>query len=298
MYRINDSNETDGRFLLHALAKQVLGSPVNGSVLWLACGPITDRQVATALKKNGCEVATLYLRGGMQSPEAASLPLAIRSLTTEIACAFTKNTNTIESWNPERFLQGCYKQVKTWLKEQTRQPCWVLLDDVSSLATMLGDPRVVYRFVDSLNALPNKQNVKSFGLAIRCSNDFDQGVYKEKKLEDQNVNSAPLWVGFGGQCNNLQRDAVPTTPWERHLVELADGIVDVVPLSSGYSREAHGRLVFTLHPSGRGWRNVEADDTPKSSDSLAGFATNSTVNYCITDNGVRAIRLRARTSRQ
>ena len=295
---INDSNETDGRFLLHALAKQNLGNPTNGNVLWLACGPVTDVQVATALKKNGCDIATLYLRSSLQTPKTSSLPLTIRSLTVDMASTCLQMSDEV-TWNPDQFLRGWYKQVKSWVNEQSRKPCWVLLDDVSSLASVLGDPRLVHRFVHSLTALSNNNQGQSFGITIRCSNDVDQSLYKAKQLEDQNLKSAPLWVGFGGQCNNPQYKSIESAiPWERHLVDLADGIVDVVPLSSGYSREAHGRLIFTLHPSGRGWRNVAGDEGLKSSDSLTGFKINSTVNYCITDNGVRAIRLRGSTSKQ
>ena len=62
-------------------------------------------------------------------------------------------------------------------------------------------------------------------------------------------------------------------PWERQLVEMADTVVDVVPLASGYSREVHGRLIFTS-------KAVSA--TIKQQESY---------NYCLTDNQALVIRV-------
>ena len=65
-----------------------------------------------------------------------------------------------------------------------------------------------------------------------------------------------------------------------------DTIVDVIPLISGYSREAHGRLVFSECPGGRGW-----GDSSKQQPQSASW-NKLVINYSLNDNGVRAIRLR------
>mmetsp|Transcript_12767 Transcript_12767/g.18188 ORF Transcript_12767/g.18188 Transcript_12767/m.18188 type:complete len:150 (-) Transcript_12767:35-484(-) len=128
--------------------------------------------------------------------------------------------------------------------------------------------------------------------------------------EDRN---ASLYLHFG-----------PSLAWERALVELADGIIDVSPLPSGYSREAHGRLIFTERIGGKGWKKKDHHPNPNKSISvvdvgghssrnrnstlggtrirasstsnslLKGFS-NTVVNYVCDDASVRAIRLRTGT---
>jgi hypothetical protein len=275
-----DSVETDGRFLLHTLCTQALAG--NGRVLWLTGGPVTETQVATGLKKIGCDAATGYLRNG------ASPSLNIKSLAVEIATQ-TLVADDDQAWNAEAYLKKIYKDIKTWVQQQddSKGPSWVLLDDVSALASLVGE-RLVYCFVDSLSALASRLGEHSFGLMIRCSHDVDQEFLKEQALNDNNTN--PGWVGAGGQSRDLQRQE--WIPWERHLVELADGIVDVVPLTSGYSREAHGRLIFSEQPGGRGWSDGNSSSTQATSTPWNKLV----INYCIQDNGVRAIRLRGTLS--
>jgi hypothetical protein len=343
---IYDSVETDGRFLLYTLAKQVLttpattttattsgggswnseAGPASGRVLWLECAPVSNQQVATGLKKIGCDAAATYLRGHNNNPRSSTLssssalsPLTIRSLGVEVGASVMSSTSldgnidgakTAEEtvkWNGEAFLIGLYKQVKQWLAEEQkhpdrrRLPSWIILDDVSSLAMMLGDSRPVYKFVDSLNGL---SSLIGFGLAIRCSHDVDQEFYKQKQLDGQNRNNNDNaanvgWVGLGGLCNNDNNNQIHGyVPWERYLTELADGIVDVMPLTSGYSREVHGRLIFTVHPVGRGWNepSVGAGGGTRRNNHDNGLLwTSLAINYAIADNGVRAIRLRGST---
>jgi hypothetical protein len=68
---------------------------------------------------------------------------------------------------------------------------------------------------------------------------------------------------------------------------MADGIVDVLPLASGYTREAHGKLLFTACPGGRGW----GDDSKGRSD-----GSTLVFNYCLTDSKVQAIQIRGTLS--
>jgi hypothetical protein len=278
------------------------------------------------LKKIGCDVAAMYLRGhnnnprsSTVSPSSALSPLTIRSLGVELAASVLSSNSLdsnidgattaeeTETWNGEAFLIGLYKQVKHWLAEEQkhpdrqRLPIWIILDDVSSLAMMLGDSRPVFKFVDSLNGL---SSLIGFGLAIRCSHDVDQELYKQKQLDGQNRNNNTKaanvgWMGMGGLCNNDSYNQIHGyVPWERYLTELADGIVDVLPLTSGYSREAHGRLIFTVHPVGRGWNepSVGAGGATRRNKPDGGLLwTSLAINYAIADNGVRAIRLRGST---
>lgn len=166
------------------------------------------------------------------------------------------------------FVKDVYTQVKNWLdaahreKSEDSMNCHtlVILDDASTLSTLVGE-RLTYGLILSLCAL-SKSPSYSCGFAIRCMNDCD--------IEAANltVPRTTDWFGVGSGAGSTD-----TPPWERSLVELSDTVVDVVPLASGYSREAHGRLNFTRRT---------ADTTARQT---------SVFNYCLTDNQVLAIRI-------
>jgi hypothetical protein len=278
-----DSIETDGRFVLYTLATQILKKQVCGRVLWLTGSPVTDRQVAMALKKSGCDVAAAYLRDASKSHQN----LKIQSLAADVATTLLSLEEEEEKeFDPETFLKQIYKQVKTWLQDgkSSEGLSWVLLDDVSSLAAIFGE-KIVFCFIDSLNALAMRwQGTNAFGMVIRCSHDLDQTLNKRATDIDEEKDQTG-WMGAGGlgHKQQLKHNQQHWIPWERSINESVDAIVDVVPLTSGYSREAHGRLIFSECPSGRGWGAPQKNTS--SWNELV-------INYCLHDNGVRAIRLR------
>ena len=122
------------------------------------------------------------------------------------------------------------------------------------LSVLVGE-RLAYSLILSLNSLKVNEN-HPFGLVIRCSNDYD-------------IDASEL-TGRG-LVENIDLSATTNVPWERSLVELADFIVDVTLLPSGYSRDVHGRLTI----SGRA---AEASNT-------------GLYNFCLTDNQVLLMRL-------
>lgn len=278
---ICDSIQTDGRFLCYTFAKQALA--MSCKVLWLVGTPVTDRQVATGLKKMGCDTAASYLRDPKNSKG-----LRIRCLADEIA---SQSLLDEKDWDGATFLKGIYKQVKALLQESDSSssgtPLWVILDDVSTLATILGEG-LVYQFVDSICALATRMNANQIGILIRCSHELDQAILHKTDEDFEKDQSG--WVGAGGLAHRtaVRDNQQQSVPWERSI-ESVDAIVDVVPLTSGYSREAHGRLIFSEVAGGRGW-----GESNKSQQVPAGpNAWNKLLfNYCIHDNGVRAIRLR------
>jgi len=253
---IADSIESDGRFLLHTLASQVL-SMKNGRILWLTCGAYTESLVANALKKLGCEVATAYLR----NKELASLK--IQSLTQDFGNHLLALGDDSSEMNFEAFVKQIYHHVKEWLQSNDETVSWIILDDISALAVLVGE-RLAYALVLSINALS-----RTCSVAVRCSHDRDQ-----EEAMNLLKSMKPTWVGAGGCARSNNEEDIP---WERSLVEIVDGIIDVVPLASGYTREAHGRLLFSETPTGRGW---------------GGHPTACIYNYCITDTKVLAIRIR------
>jgi hypothetical protein len=95
------------------------------------------------------------------------------------------------------------------------------------------------------------------------------------------------WLGAGGlSWKNALKEAIihQVIPWQRSLEGLVDAIVDVLPLPSGFSRDAHGRLFFSETPNGRGWGGIQQK-----------VVAAPIVNYCIQDVGVRVMRLRKRS---
>lgn len=242
---ITDSVETDGRFMLHTIATQA-----QNDVLWLACGPLTDTLVATALRKMGCEAAATYLKIKPSANEWKR-PLAIHSVTNDLA------TSMDEQSTGEVYLKNLYKRIKEWCSDSTTTTT-IIVDDVSALSNLFGE-RLTYFFVAYLRTVPHCQVV------LRCSNDIDKEAFQEEELPSVHPSRKVDWVGAGGT-----RVVAASQPWERTLVEFADWIVDVVPLASGYSREAHGRLVFT---------------------SSSGAESSLVMNYCLQDTSVSAIRL-------
>lgn len=297
---IADSMETDGRFLLHTLAHQVLkgatGSAAAESRLWWIIGsPTTEVQVANGLKKIGSDVAASYLRSasGANKNQRPS-PLRLDSLPSQIAtqCVEADDEGVFDG---ETFLRKLYKDIVVWNgnKSTGNTVRWLILDDVSSLANILGE-NLVYEFVDSVCALAAKS---SFGLVLRCSNDMDQLLLKASQVDEAKDKTG--WIGAGGLAhrNHLKRLHEDWVPWERSLVESSiDAIIDVVPLTSGFSREAHGRLILTESPFGRGWKEGAAEKVTSGPQNSAIAWNKSIMNYCIQDNSVRAIRLREKAA--
>lgn len=265
---------------------------------------MTDQLTLSALKKIGssksmtgsASLPELSSADSGTPPAAADGRLTIRSIPTLLSRAISSkqegDEKTSQSFDMESFVKHIYRQVKAWVRfqhENTRnqredavgedgdERRWVVLDDLSTLGALVGD-RLAYGLVLSLQALSRAGGLP-FGLAMRCSNDAD--------IEAEGLMDPRSTQWFGGaavaavESSTLTDDNdgyMKECPWERQLVELADTIVDVCPLASGYTREAHGRLIF----SRRGERPAAG---------ASSTATTQVFNYCLTDNQALAIRI-------
>jgi len=335
MILVSDTSETEGRFMLHTLASQFLslsggGGSSSGRVLWLACGPSTDKQVATALKKMGCDAAAAYLRSSLSLSAAAAKStsradaLKIIPMTQEIAVELAgdnvgldENLENMPSCNEEKYIKGLIKRVKLWLQgdkkntlQQQQRRDLIIVDDASTLATLLGE-YIAYAFIQKIQTLATANNAC---FLVRCSNDVDVETYMTStdsgssniattSMSNRHAKGSRDWVGAGS--NNYQEQVkieeeagalLSCPPWERSLVEMADGIVDVLPLLSGFSREAHGRIIFTERLGGRGWTSSKSRDLwkrRKGGSSESFVSTGSVVNYRCSDNCVMAFHLRS-----
>ena len=77
---------------------------------------------------------------------------------------------------------------------------------------------------------------------------------------------------------------------------MADGIVDVSPLESGYARDVLGRMSFVTTWSGKGWWGITAssgDNGGSRKEEGERVYGSICVNYRCDDSGVRVMRLRS-----
>lgn len=309
---VMDSLESDGRFVLGTLVSSVLQQETSAAtrgtkgkkdttgsprVLWLNCTTMTEQLTLSALKKIGCPksaTSTANLPDARSSTTtisaSVSAGLTIRSIPALLrhkilTAKKDRSGDRSDAVNAdedgvgmEAFVKMLYREVKSWTANNETEKCrkdrrWVVLDDASTLAVLVGEP-LAYGLILSLQALSRSSLDHAFGFVIRAANDTDVEV--AALLEPRSTQ----WFGGGSgimaagdDSTNNVRDACP---WERQLVEMADTVIDVVPLASGYSREAHGRLLFT----------------PKASAAAVGAASTQVVyNYCLTDNEALAIRI-------
>jgi hypothetical protein len=296
---VSDSVESDGRFVLHTLAASAAAAAAatatsQAHVLWFCCGAVTDQLTLSSLKRmmsgsgSGSGASSLVASASLPDGSAASnattkIPpkhTSAEATTTTTAAAHTRSSLTIRSvpslmdtfllseGNNEttrdeewlaRMLLGI---VKDWVLATSRQDgsLLVLWDDVSTLANIMGE-NLTYGLLVSIQALST--TTRPFGLVVRYSHDVDVAL-------EQSQDS--MWLGGGGSDGNIghvESRQSCGVPWERHLVELADVLVDVTPLPSGVTRHAHGRLYI----SGRT------------------VLVASVYNYCLTDQSVLAMRL-------
>lgn len=261
---IADRVETSGRFLLFVTAAHAFRR--TRRVLWLSCsGAYTVELIRQGLKKMACtlvgsEPSRLTQTSGMSTSSSFTdntQRVTIRSIAPEFAEHVTKASNEI---NVETFVRKLYSDIQAWLQETGSEPCVVMLDDVSALADLVG-PRLAYALVYQIrNSIAQVEEAQ---LLVRCAGD---GV-DTSSTEDEHE-----WIGSGVGGVSLSPPTRPSTvAWESSLVELVDWVVDVLPLQSGYSRDAHGRLLLT----------------PR----LATAQIPVRYNYCLTDQAVFAIRL-------
>ena len=254
---IADRVQTSGRFLLFVTAANAHRN--QQGVLWLSfSGAYTIELMKQGLKKMGCLVAGNGPRTATANENLSSCTftdatqrLTMRAVAQEMAEAIISQGPS--NFDAESFVRSLYRQVDEWLQKQ-EAPCFVLLDDVSALADLVG-PRLAYALVYQIRARRSGQ----IRLLVRCAGDYSAEAASTDEHE---------WIGAGGENNHTT-----TAPrgWESCLVELVDLTVDVLPLQSGYSREAHGRLLLTPH--------MKASGIP------------TRCNYCSTDQAFFAIRL-------
>ena len=365
---IYDSVETDGQFMLFAIAKQYLtwnppalsslavsGKSLDDStrsqwvhnlakgmqnrrVLWIACGSSTPLQIQSTLKRMGTKSTNPTFTDNLNSFKnyQRTSPLHVISVPEEIGsqCLCMSNTtvkNGIDVddnlWDADKYLRDLYQRIQSWtMKWDGVDDCappsvLLVLDQISSLSSMVGSA-LALKFILALRGWMKTHchsdithDFQVDGLVISSSQDIDQQYFlstiqAQKNLSVTGGGPRSEWIGAGG-CVDLGRFADEVDrwthwdedraryflqganeAWERSLVELADGIIDVIPLSSGYSRDVHGRLVFTENKCGQGWMDSPGPAQKLKRDGSHGFFS-SVVNYSFGDNAIQVFRLRS-----
>lgn len=296
-------------------------------VLWINCGMHTDEHIQSAMKKIGCDLRVGSVKNQISNSTNKQFfdIVNIKSTLNDSWTSKIKGENDANDFN--HVLKTTYQKVSSIVKEYKN--VMIILDDATNLSLLCGPPNTV-SFIQALQSLlkrtTKERSVESEliqnGLVIRVSHDIDQEHYIQSQSGiDMNVtgNKSLNYIGAGGrgissnfsggsseqQISNLISNCdyeLNYVAWERLLVEISDGIVDVIPLTSGFSRDVHGRLVFTQRLGGNGWKdenepaknttfNAKGTNSESNSANQSNFLT-SIVNYCCTDAAVRAIRLR------
>lgn len=260
---IQDRVQTSGRFLLFVTVANAHHN--QQGVLWLSfSGAYTIELMQQGLKKMGCLVAGSAPRTATAETNVSSSTftdatqrLTMRAVAQEMA--ETIMLKGASDFDAESFVRGLYRQVSEWVQKQ-EAPCLLLLDDVSALADLVG-PRLAFTLVYQIRAKLNSGQAR---LLVRCAGDY---CAQSTSTDEQK------WIGVSGE--NSPTTTTSPFGWESCLVDLVDLVVDVLPLQSGYSREAHGRLLLTPR--------MKTSGTP------------TRCNYCLTDQAVFAIRLTTKT---
>ena len=260
---IHDTLETSGRFLLHLTAKEG-ATKRNARILWLCC--------TAGQNKRLIEQALSKIESTTRGSKTDRSKISVRSVVQEMNHAIenhTRSSSDIE-FDPHKFVRELYYSVRAWYQETAECPAYVFVEDVSALANLVGQ-RLSYAFVFQLHTMQEERNANQgsgkaeLSLLVSCASD-------EQLISHSSTSSSP-WIGAGGRQHSSMQQAESSGPlWECSLVELANWIVDVVPLTTGISRTVHGRLILT----------------PKS---LGSASDAVVVNYCLGENQVWATRV-------
>jgi hypothetical protein len=253
---VTDTIEADGRFILCHLAavaaqmQQQLptkssstagGGPSSSSsrVLWFACGGGGGTDTSTvraAIRRLGSAA------GSAETVSVQSVPAMI--LDEQILMGQDRNDDDVdhdEDAISDKRLQPLWEQLLSMIQDWRQQVTvsddslypLVIIDDMSTLAVLMGE-REAYLLAYWARDLSLEVD---FHLVIRSLG-----------TDGTSFQTPIAYFGAGGKQDTyttVDDDDDEAYCWEAGLVELADQIIDVRPLASGYSREAQGRFFIT-----------------------------------------------------
>lgn len=272
-------------------------------VLWISCGTFTEQNTVSAIKKIGTKEGMMGIDRLSSSAlwEYISVCDEIVSSVDQDCDTEVKNNNeTAKREISSSFVKAFYARILGHLSSSDEcsehgntRFCWlVVLDDISILDQLLGSYASL-ALIQRIRVLIQSQGGC---FIIRTSNEAErEHIRMAATTKDYPSTAPPQWVGAGGGDAVFDNVRVYPSlelqmPWNFILPELADGIIDVLPLQSGFSREAHGRLLCTEILGGRGW--VGRRDSIRS-----GYTTKTAAsfNYFCGESDVKALHLGSKT---
>ena len=230
-----DSDRTDARFLLLTLACEY------EKIIWISCTPAgTEQNIKLAHKRSSGKSGT--------RSDVNDSKICVFHVMDEFAHIVEGESDHQTGAIQQEFAKKLLQRIKQDIDGCNE--CVTIVDDLSLLSLILGQ-KLSYGLVQCILAINPGNTI------FRASLDVDQNALFTEIKGD--------WLDGiqDSTTGRLQTHGV----WERSLIELCDTRIDVVPLESGFSREAHGRIIIS---NGSG---CEA------------------LNYVCGDNGVRAIRM-------
>lgn len=319
---LTDTIKTDGRFMLHILASQYISmyrnnntndnikskkgsqftttqtqqshycppnhnNSSNGKLIWISCTNETEKQIMKSIniyydKIPSSSSTTKRISSSYSCFEIISVPKEIFS-------------NTLEDDN---YLYQLYLRIFPKIimddddGDDSNKEVTIIIDDLSYLINFFGD-RQVFGFIQELrnrsksNTYNNKNN-KNYLSALILRNCTEI-------LHPSNL-SSKVYIGtdvFIKDKGEIITDSNKTSSFEYLLYEITDGIIDIIPLSSGYYKDSttHGRILFTEcynttnNRFYNGFSNNVDEKTRIVSDPFI-------ISFCYTDHGVRLNALR------
>ncbi|KAL7461113.1 hypothetical protein ACHAXS_001544 [Conticribra weissflogii] len=196
---VTDAVSTDARFVLHSLAQQFLScrsttrtGNLEGSVLWVSCGPLSERQIRGASRK----AAAVHIGGGgggndgersSQRDDQAGA-LRVVSVPLELADAALRD----DGFSHERYLKGLHRRIVHWLHHReflsaetaassldaandvrvasvspNRGPNLVVVDNLAVFSSLFGDV-LAHKFLTAVRASLKRH-------AATISRNYDDG---------------------------------------------------------------------------------------------------------------------------
>ena len=266
-YAILDCIDTDGTFLITNLLSYIKQQTKTVKILWIGCGPFTSQSqnIIQALKKSNCDFG--------RNPSS----IWIHSISTDLAThifSSTERKDDDDHWDPNEYLrklvQTIQLQIMKMITEEdssSGEEVVLVLDDLTALSTLVGNANAFY-FLQKLRAM-------NHSTIFKCSHELesqkDLPLVHNKPIQRQQM----PWIAAGGTGTSSNSSNSCSNYWESTLVDLADEIMDVLPLPSGFSKQVHGRIVFTS----------------RSSSNISSIMVNF---YLSETQGVKIIRLRSK----
>jgi hypothetical protein len=248
MILVTDTIEADGRFILcHLAAAQMQqqqlqqqhptnsssGGPSPSRVLWVACGGGGGTDTSTVR----AAIRRLGAAGSAETVSVLSVPAMI--LDEQILMGGQDKNDDDDASSDKRRLplwEQLLSMIQDWRQQVTVSDDslypLLIIDDMSTLAVLMGE-REAYLLA---------YWARDLSLAL----DFHL-VIRSLGTDDTSFQAPIAYFGAGGKQDTytVDDDDDEAYCWEAGLAELADQIVDVRPLASGYSREAQGRFFIT-----------------------------------------------------